>query len=224
MPVTHGRRADRLILPKSEILRLTFQSSSYARAAIQRFLLCPSTQLSPLSVPTPSLPSLRCSPCCPLPPDPSFPQQAIGLVFLLDQAPRQLLSGIDERWTFGFFDQIAKKAAEELLQLPETQRPVSQEPWYSLGYDISHWAYLRCWIIAVLVHSEDLTSHTRAAALLEETRVALEQFGTERDSLRDRWDNFKNNINSFFGALVAGAAKRGSCAHAAVHVLVVGGA
>ena len=50
----------------------------------------------------------------PVPEAENFPEQALGLIFVFDQGPRQLLEGADNRWTFGFYDNLMTKFVLQL--------------------------------------------------------------------------------------------------------------
>jgi hypothetical protein len=139
--------------------------------------------------------------------EPTFPLQCIGLLLLLDQAPRQLFSGIDDRWTYGFFDRIAQQTMTELLAPPKPPalHPFSRESWHVAGYgSTGHWAYATCWAVAVLVHSERLSLHHHARSLCEEIRAAVELDEGARDSWRDERDAARHDPLAFFKIVAAG--------------------
>lgn len=58
----------------------------------------------------------------PNPEEPEFPEQVLGMLALLDQAPKVLFQGSDERWT-SWFDQIDRKFYEQLHALDRAQGP-----------------------------------------------------------------------------------------------------
>lgn len=106
------------------------------------------------------------------PPDSSvFPEQALGLLFLLDQGPRQFLEGIDERWQVAVFDPLAAALARRLYALPQASRPYNKERWEKeQGWDVEHWVHVQLWYTAVLVHSESKEDHEIAVLLEEDIR------------------------------------------------------
>ncbi|KAL9096649.1 MAG: hypothetical protein Q9165_001136 [Trypethelium subeluteriae] len=102
------------------------------------------------------------------PADPAFPPQALGLLILLDQAPRFLLRGIDERWTFGHFGGLALRFAQELAALPVSLQPQRVQLWQDLGYGYEH-AWLRAFLASTpFIHAEDLGALRFGQALIEE--------------------------------------------------------
>lgn len=72
----------------------------------------------------------------PQPESPYFPEQAFGLLLLLDQAPRSLLGGVDERWQVSYFDPLTLKLVKHFETLPYGLRPDSKARWIDeKGYD-----------------------------------------------------------------------------------------
>jgi hypothetical protein len=126
-----------------------------------------------------------------LPPveDPTFPKQALGLILLLDQAPRSYFKGIDQRWTTEYFGELSAGVVRLLEGLPADQRPSSWARWDGVA-TFEAWVLLRIMFGAPLVHNERAADE--AVAFTDETRRAIEaRFGV-RDPLRDqperRWD------------------------------------
>ncbi len=126
-----------------------------------------------------------------LPPveDPKFPSQALGLLLVLDQGPRQILKGVDQRWTSAYFDDIAGQFALRLEDLPSEVRPSSWERWKD-SVTFEYWIMLRMAYGAPIVHNENMAD--RAIAFTNETRVAVEEKFGVRDPIRDqpekRWE------------------------------------
>ncbi|MCJ1428154.1 hypothetical protein MMC29_006062 [Sticta canariensis] len=114
-----------------------------------------------------------------------FPEQALGMLLLLDQGPRQLFSGHDERWTYSYFDGLALRVLHRLRSLPETLQPDRQTRWVDeMGYTFSHWTVARFWFTAPLTHSESAADQDRQRRLCDEVRQAVETTTGTRDAYR----------------------------------------
>jgi hypothetical protein len=99
-------------------------------------------------------------PYLPAPTDASFPEQAFGLIIVLDQGPRQCFDGMDDRWTSAYFDVLVQALLAELRALPADQQPWTKERWlHDVGADESHWFLASFWHEAALA----LTAHVRHA-------------------------------------------------------------
>ncbi|KAK8080466.1 hypothetical protein PG997_008284 [Apiospora hydei] len=129
----------------------------------------------------------------PPPADPSFPEQALGLQLILDQAPRELLDGpLDDRWVYGYFGELSAALAQQLRALPGGQSPHSWAQWKD-SVSLDYFVWVRLWFAAPIVHHETLAHE--AVAMTEELRVLVEsECGSgARDPYRDlpdeaRWD------------------------------------
>ncbi|KAI1084101.1 hypothetical protein F5B20DRAFT_526698 [Whalleya microplaca] len=136
-----------------------------------------------------------------LPPveDSDFPIQALGLQLVLDQAPRVLLQGVDTRWTYAYFGEIALRYALQLQSLPANLRPVSWARWES-SVSLDYFVWVRIFFGAPIVHHEKMGA--TVAAFTEETRTLVEQQLSVRDPYRaqpeKRWD-----LNGFPKMLMA---------------------
>lgn len=114
-----------------------------------------------------------------------FPEQALGLLLLLDQGPRQLFAGHDERWTYSYFDGLARRVLHRLRSLPEPLRPDGQTRWVDeMGYTFSHWTVARFWFTAPLTHSESAADQDLQRRLGDEVRRAVEAETGTRDPHR----------------------------------------
>ena len=134
----------------------------------------------------------------PAPDTNEFPEQALGLVLLLDQAPRALFGGIDSRYVNGYFDVLALKLSHQLLGLPLALRPDSKHRWMSeLGYNFDHWIASRFWFIAPFTHSEQLQDHKVQGILIEESRVEVENLTGKTDPWRERSEENAKDIMAF---------------------------
>jgi uncharacterized protein (DUF924 family) len=122
-----------------------------------------------------------------LPPPESkeFPEQALGLQLLLDQGPRALFEGVDARYIYDYFQYVARKYAQQLLDLPSALRIDSKKRWMEeLGASFDFWLMARLWLMAPVVHSEVLADHEMAQLMNEEVRVEVEKFTGKTDPYR----------------------------------------
>ncbi|KAI0132084.1 hypothetical protein BJ170DRAFT_230128 [Xylariales sp. AK1849] len=126
----------------------------------------------------------------PPPEAPDFPEQALGLQILLDQAPRALLRGVDVRWTNAYFDDISIRYSKQLRgSLPLHMNPTSWSRWEG-SVSIDWFIFARLWFGAPLVHHEQMAE--AALAFTDETRKSVEKIFNTRDPYVDqpeeRWD------------------------------------
>ncbi|KAF5872749.1 uncharacterized protein Bfra_006112 [Botrytis fragariae] len=111
------------------------------------------------------------------------PPRALGLILLLDQAPRQLLRGAGIYYAFTFFDRLALQVVTYIHSLPPNLRPDLKEQWMDkLNYSFNHWVYIRSLFILPFVHSESLQQSAVAKILCTELRVAIEKHTGLKDS------------------------------------------
>ena len=136
---------------------------------------------------------------------PEFPSQALGLLYLIDQGPRALLEGVDERWQVSVFDPLAIAFARKLHALPTKLRPYSKDRWLGeQGWDMPHWLLVQLWFTAVFVHSESKDDHKVAVELQEEMRLAIEQETGTTDPFRAGMEEDLKHPDLFFKRLMAG--------------------
>ncbi|KAK0739439.1 hypothetical protein B0T21DRAFT_400559 [Apiosordaria backusii] len=132
------------------------------------------------------------------PGDPSYPEQCLGLLLLLDNLPRLLFKGIDARWTFDFFDHLAQRVVHSWIGLPEEQRPDSWERWSGkLGARMDYWTGVRFWFGVVLVHSERQGDQELGVVYTEETRRVVEKAGGVLDPWRERREMVLSDVTMF---------------------------
>jgi len=135
-----------------------------------------------------------------LPPPESrdFPEQALGLQLLLDQGPRALFEGMDARYIYDYFQYVARKYAQQLLDLPSALRIDSKKRWMEeLGASFDFWVMARLWLIAPVVHSEVLVDHELALSMGEDVRVEVEKFTGETDPYRAKRAESAEDIYAF---------------------------
>ncbi|KAH8765767.1 hypothetical protein BGZ57DRAFT_528681 [Hyaloscypha finlandica] len=135
-----------------------------------------------------------------LPPPESrdFPEQALGVQLLLDQGPRALFEGMDARYIYDYFQYVARKYAQQLLDLPSALRIDSKKRWMEeLGASFDFWVMARLWLIAPVVHSEVLVDHELALSMGEDVRVEVEKFTGETDPYRAKRAELAEDIYAF---------------------------
>ena len=120
----------------------------------------------------------------PHPDGPSYPEQCLGLQLLLDHCPRLLFRGIDQRWTYDYFNKLSERLGRTWLTLPPAQRPDSWERWHNAGAELDYWIAIRFWFGTPFVHSELPESQKIAIAFTEETRFVVEQISGQTDPYR----------------------------------------
>ncbi|RKU46786.1 hypothetical protein DL546_006629 [Coniochaeta pulveracea] len=120
----------------------------------------------------------------PPPSDPAYPEQCLGLSLLLDNVPRLLFRGMDQRWTFGYFDKICQRLAETWHSLPASERPDSWSRWQNMGYGLDYWIGVRFWFGCAFAHSEELHHQMIALKSTEETRCVVESMTGQTDPYR----------------------------------------
>lgn len=109
---------------------------------------------------------------------------------LLDQMPRRLCRGLDQRWTNAFFDRVSLGFARALDELDgkgegQGEGVYSWERWrdgvrVSLGY----WVLVRTWFVCPFVHCDRVEVQERAVRFSEETRGVVERETGTRDPNR----------------------------------------
>ncbi len=172
--------ADSSSLPNAETL-LHFFSNDVAAPLHD---ICLDTALKPLStIPLTEMPPLI--PYLPSPAAPEFPPQALGLHILLDQVPRLLLRGIDQRWTFQHFGSLTLSFARELAALPLALQPQRVQRWRDLKCSFeSAWLYSFS-LSTALIHAEELDAHRLGQKMIEEeNRMGAELFYGVADPTR----------------------------------------
>ncbi|KAL1600815.1 hypothetical protein SLS60_007203 [Paraconiothyrium brasiliense] len=96
----------------------------------------------------------------PSPDDPSFPTQALGLLILLDQAPRHLCTNLHERWRNAFFDPLALSYSLALRALPPPHHIHTFPRWEKQGWTYEHFNTMCNFLTAPFAHSESHPIHS----------------------------------------------------------------
>jgi len=120
----------------------------------------------------------------PPPLDPDFPELALGLLLVLDQAPRAFLSGTDVRYTYEYFGAVATQYAARLQALPAGQRPSEWERWRQIGVSPDYFVWIRIFWGGPWVHNENMGRET--LAFTNSTREFVESLSGRRDPYRER--------------------------------------
>lgn len=131
-----------------------------------------------------------------------FSSKAAGLLILLDQAPRALLSGVSNRYIFAYFDQLAIKLARQLDFLPVQQTPFTLENLMAQGWSFDYSTVMLLWLIAIFAHSEDIGDHARGASLAEELRRAVEDRAGKTDPARLMEEENSTNVHTFLKLMI----------------------
>ncbi|RFU26061.1 hypothetical protein B7463_g10266, partial [Scytalidium lignicola] len=142
-----------------------------------------------------------------LPPPESklFPEQALGLQLLIDQAPRLLFQGVNSRWVGGYFDIISLDLAKRFASMPDTLKAYNLNRWAGgVGATFGFWAVARFWFLAPLVYSESLATHDLADELIESTRLDIEKFAGKTDPYRSSKKELMKNVYGFPTIIKAG--------------------
>jgi uncharacterized protein (DUF924 family) len=95
----------------------------------------------------------------PEPSSPEFPKLALALVILLDQGPRLICNGLNERWRNGFFDPLVLRLSCELRDLSSSFRVDNFACWEKQSFSFAHWCIISVFLSAPFAHSEDLANH-----------------------------------------------------------------
>ena len=134
-----------------------------------------------------------------LPPPESqdFPGQALGLTILLDQAPRAVFTGVNSRYTYGYFDKLTQKLTRQLFALPPSKRPASMERLMAQGWSYEYAFVARIWLMIPLVHSEHIEDHKLQLAFGEKIRQDIEQRTENTDPYRATMEEDSKDIYGF---------------------------
>ncbi|EPS41446.1 hypothetical protein H072_4660 [Dactylellina haptotyla CBS 200.50] len=130
-----------------------------------------------------------------LPPatDPDFPTLALGLQLFLDQAPSQVLKGVNKRWVVSYFADLALHYGQQLQALPPHQNPGNWECWKACATP-DYFIAVRFWLSAPFVHHERTAEE--GLAFTEATRVFVEETFGVRDPYRDQPEK-RNDLYGF---------------------------
>jgi uncharacterized protein (DUF924 family) len=136
----------------------------------------------------------------PPPGNPLFPEQALGMHVLLDQAPRVLFRGsIDGRWT-SWFDEVARHMYARFYSLPERLRPWAPEAWLPVVQPrlrgsttakttFEYWVCIASEFNATMAHQESIADQKLSAVHIEQLRRAVEGYSGHREPGRGGADD-----------------------------------
>ncbi|KAK7457764.1 hypothetical protein VKT23_010103 [Stygiomarasmius scandens] len=155
--------------------------------------------LKPISQFCPSVPEDLVSGAY-LPPvtDPLYPERVLALLFILDQAPRRLYngSGMNARYTFGYFDAIVGALVKNLIS--RDALPDSTEALMKLGYSFEEAMIRKLNFYSPIVHSEDIADHDWAHAKTLEMRREVEDYSGKTDPARATRETDLKDPKMFF--------------------------
>ena len=126
-----------------------------------------------------------------------FPSKALGLLALLDQATRAVLSGVNERYRYGYFDPLASKLARQLQALPPHLKPDTMERLTKQGWSWDYAMVARFWFSTPLAHSESLENQETLLVLSEGIRKDVEKRAGKKDPERGRMEEDLKDIYGF---------------------------
>jgi uncharacterized protein (DUF924 family) len=139
-----------------------------------------------------------------------FPSKALGLLLLLDQAPRSVLSGMNERWTYSYFDVLALKLVEQLHDLPPALQPDNIDRLMAQGWSFDYSAAAWIWLTAPLVHSESIESHEQQLIVSEKMRKLVEKHVGMTDPYRATEEEDSKDIYGFPNLVVHAPVQEGA--------------
>lgn len=125
-----------------------------------------------------------------------FPAKALGLVLLLDQVPRSILSGVNARYSYGYFDFLAQQLVLRLLALPAHLRPDTMDRLMTQGWTYDYSIVARFWFYAPLIHSENINFHGMQQALIDDMRRDVEKRVGKKDPGRE---TMKEDLEDIYG-------------------------
>lgn len=134
----------------------------------------------------------------PAPQSKAFPEQALGLQLLINQGPRFLLDGIDQRYTNAYFDVISLRYTKQLHALPEVLRLDSKTRWMDeVRANFDCWVVARFWFMAPFALAEDVHCRDVQSAMAEESRLAVEELIGKIDPYRATKEALEKDVYAF---------------------------
>ncbi|KAE8454676.1 hypothetical protein EG329_000299 [Mollisiaceae sp. DMI_Dod_QoI] len=134
----------------------------------------------------------------------AFLHNSVGVILILDQAPRYLCKGIHARYIYDYFGVFARDLTSYFLSLPPSHNPFNLQTWLNAGIDISH-AFLRIsMLMAPLCHSDDPKDHRLHLKFTESVRSFYEQVTFTKDPYREDFSKDMRDIYLFANILKQG--------------------
>ncbi|CZR63133.1 uncharacterized protein PAC_13030 [Phialocephala subalpina] len=150
------------------------------------------SKIDPSNIKTEDLISILGSPKRSLP---SFLHNCVGVILILDQAPRYLCKGIHARYTYSYFGPLTRNLTSYFLSLPPHHNPFNLQTWLNADFEVSH-AFLRIsMLLAPLCHSDDPRDHKLHLKLTENVRRFYEQSTSTLDPYRS---DFSKDIKDIY--------------------------
>ncbi|ROV97349.1 hypothetical protein VMCG_06887 [Cytospora schulzeri] len=121
-------------------------------------------------------------PYLPDPRDPGFAEQAFGMHVMIDQVPRLLFQGIDQRWT-SWFDKVARKLYDHFYALDRDLWPWRRRRWADTSFE--YWVCVATQFNATMVHQESVCYQEGSQAYVEGLRQLVEHYTGHNDPAGD---------------------------------------
>jgi uncharacterized protein (DUF924 family) len=133
-----------------------------------------------------------------------FLEQVTGLILFLDQAPRILLTGVNKRYIYEYFDVLSLKLVHHLNSLPREENPLLLPAWHIAGLSTDQAMIRISMLLAPLVHSETLADQDLHLQLETDIRYSFEHETGTTDPYRKVFKGDKKDIHLFARWLGAG--------------------
>jgi uncharacterized protein (DUF924 family) len=132
----------------------------------------------------------------PPPTDPSYLEQYLRVLLLVDHCPRSHFRGANKRWIRGCFSPLSQHLARTSHSLPPEQRPDSWARWRQVT-SLDYWIAVRFWLVTPFVHSEAAEDQEIAVEFTEETRTVVEQASGVVDPYRTQREAILTDLYGF---------------------------
>lgn len=130
------------------------------------------------------------------------------MIFLFDQAPRHIITGVDTRYTNNYPRPLALRLFKQCLALPAHLRPWRLERWESQGWNFEHWATRQSFFDRPLTHSEDIDNHGLQHGLHENLRSFVERHVGNANPIRaTAYEDTRDTM--LFGELIRAGPPKG---------------
>lgn len=134
----------------------------------------------------------------------SFPEEALAMMLLLDQAPRMICHGADERWRNDYFDHLAIRFAKQLCALPPSHAVNSKERWIThKGYSFEYWAAVLIFLASPFAHAENIECQVIQSTMVEVLRRETESHYGTTDQLHARDPDMRDSEDTLSFARIA---------------------
>ncbi|KUJ09493.1 uncharacterized protein LY89DRAFT_288940 [Mollisia scopiformis] len=138
------------------------------------------------------------------PKQPTFLHNAVGVILILDQGPRNLFKGIHARYIYDYFGILARNLTSYLVSLPPFHNPFNLQTWLNAGIELSHALLRISMLMAPLCHSDDRKDHMLHLKLTENVRSFYEEATRTKDPYRGSFSKDLKDIYLFANILNQG--------------------